>query len=141
MSHRILHTHSCDTPKCIVTLDDCNCTMQGGVWYCELHRARKILRCTKCQAEMMPGSLNGQCQTCNKVVDDAVNHPRHYGGADNPYETIKVIRAWELGFTLGNTVKYISRAGRKGSGKMIEDLKKAAWYLAEEIAFLERGCK
>ena len=40
-----------------------------------------------------------------------VNHPIHYGGKDNEYEAIKVIDAWDLGFSLGNTVKYISRAG------------------------------
>lgn len=62
---------------------------------------------------------------------EQVNHPAHYGGADNPYEAIKVIEAWGLGFCLGNTVKYISRAGKKGS--KIEDLRKAAWYLAREI--------
>ena len=45
----------------------------------------------------------------------AVDHPSHYGGADNPYEAIKVIEAWQLGFCLGNTVKYISRAGKKGT--------------------------
>lgn len=62
----------------------------------------------------------------------AVDHPLHYGGADNPYEAIKVIEAWGLGFCLGNTVKYISRAGRKGDA--IEDLEKARWYLDREIA-------
>ena len=36
----------------------------------------------------------------------AVEHPAHYGGADNPYEAIKVIEAWGLGFCLGNTIKY-----------------------------------
>ena len=46
-----------------------------------------------------------------------VNHPAHYGGEDNVYEVIKVIEAWELDFHLGNTVKYISRAGKKGSDK------------------------
>lgn len=56
---------------------------------------------------------------------DAVNHPAHYGGADNPYEAIKVIEAWELGFCLGNTVKYISRADKKGN--RLEDLRKARW--------------
>lgn len=61
---------------------------------------------------------------------EAVDHPAHYGG-DTVYEAIKVIEAWELGFCLGNTVKYISRAGKKGSA--IEDLKKAAWYLQREI--------
>lgn len=64
-------------------------------------------------------------------MSDNVNHPQHYGGADNPYEAIKVIEAWGLGFNLGNTVKYISRAGKKGA--TIEDLQKAAWYLNREI--------
>jgi hypothetical protein len=71
-------------------------------------------------------------------MTDLVNHPKHYGGADNPYEAIKVIEAWELGFCLGNTVKYISRAGKKTPGKL-EDLKKAAWYLAREIETLQKG--
>lgn len=64
-------------------------------------------------------------------MSEAVNHPAHYGGADNPYEAIKVIKAWSLGFCLGNTVKYISRAGKKGDA--LEDLKKARWYLDREI--------
>ncbi len=63
-------------------------------------------------------------------MSDAVNHPSHYGG-DTPYEAIKVIEAWKLGFNLGNTVKYISRAEHKGA--TIQDLKKAAWYLNREI--------
>jgi len=61
----------------------------------------------------------------------SVDHPAHYGGADNTYEAIKVIEAWELGFNLGNVIKYISRAGKKGS--KLEDLKKAQWYLNREI--------
>ena len=60
-----------------------------------------------------------------------VNHPTHYGGESNPYEAIKVIEAWELGFNLGNVVKYVSRAGKKGD--TLEDLHKAAWYLNREI--------
>jgi hypothetical protein len=63
---------------------------------------------------------------------EPVNHPIHYGGEDNPYEAIKVIEAWDLGFCLGNTVKYVSRCGKK-SDKALEDLKKAAWYLDREI--------
>lgn len=64
-------------------------------------------------------------------MTEAVNHPAHYGGANNPYEAIKVIEAWGLGFNLGNTVKYIARLGRKG--KRLEQLEKAAWYLQREI--------
>ena len=67
---------------------------------------------------------------------EQVNHPVHYGGEDDPYEAIKVIEAWELGFHLGNAVKYICRAGVKGDA--LTDLKKAAWYLKREIARLER---
>jgi hypothetical protein len=60
-----------------------------------------------------------------------VEHPAHYRGAQDPYETIKVIEAWDLNFHLGNTVKYISRAGKKGDA--LEDLLKAKWYLEREI--------
>jgi len=62
---------------------------------------------------------------------DNVNHPNHYKGKNNPYEAIKVIDAWELGFCLGNAVKYIARAGHKVD--KIEDLQKAIWYLQHEI--------
>lgn len=67
---------------------------------------------------------------------EEVDHPSHYGGADNPYEAIKVIEAWKLNFCLGNTVKYISRAEHKGS--TLTDLKKALWYLNYEIAAREK---
>jgi len=56
----------------------------------------------------------------------AVNHPAHYGGASNPYEAIKVIEAWGLGFCDGNVVKYLSRWKDRGG---IQDLRKAQWYL------------
>lgn len=81
------------------------------------------------------------------MAEDHVNHPAHYGGADNPYEAIKVIEAWKLGFCLGNAVKYISRAGKKlpaGGGlnseehARLEDLKKARWYLDREISRLDQ---
>lgn len=67
------------------------------------------------------------------MTKETVNHPSHYGGEDNPYEAIKVIEAWDLGFNLGNTVKYISRAGIKSKDTKLEDLKKALWYLNREI--------
>lgn len=70
------------------------------------------------------------------MTNDNINHPLHYGGADNLYEAIKVIEAWGLGFCLGNTVKYIARAGKKGD--RLEDLKKARWYLDREIARCEQ---
>lgn len=69
-------------------------------------------------------------------MTDAVNHPQHYGGEDNLYETINVVEAWELGFCLGNAVKYISRAGKK-TADAVEDLKKARWYVDREIKRVE----
>ena len=70
---------------------------------------------------------------------EMVNHPDHYKfGDNNQYEAIKVIDAWGLGFSLGNTVKYISRAGKKNKDKELEDLKKAAWYLQHHINTLEQ---
>ena len=69
---------------------------------------------------------------------EMVNNPLHYGGVDNPYEAIKVIEAWDLDFHLGNTVKYISRAGIKNPQKELEDLKKASWYLQRKINNLEK---
>lgn len=69
--------------------------------------------------------------------NEQVNHPNYYGGEDNPYEAIKVIDVWDLGFSLGNTVKYISRAGKKNKEKELEDLKKALWYLQHHIETLE----
>ena len=70
-------------------------------------------------------------------MKEHVNHPDHYGGESNIYEAIKVIDAWQLGFSLGNTVKYISRAGKKNPDKELEDLKKAKWYLDHHIKTVE----
>ena len=70
-------------------------------------------------------------------MKEAVNNPSHYGGADNPYEAIKVIDAWDLDFHLGNAVKYISRAGKKDPMKEIEDLKKAEFYIKHKIELLQ----
>ena len=79
----------------------------------------------------------GTCQ-CPTPKVEQVNHPSHYGGENNPYEAIKVIDSWDLGFSLGNTVKYISRAGKKGKDKELEDLRKALWYLEHHIKTIEK---
>ena len=68
-------------------------------------------------------------------MEEKVNNPRHYHPGN--YEAIKVINAWGLGFSLGNVIKYISRAGRKNGSSELEDLKKAQWYLNSAIQDLE----
>ena len=67
--------------------------------------------------------------TMEEPKHDPVNHPAHYkyGGI----ETIDFIEAKELGYNLGNVVKYVTRSDHKGNRK--EDLEKALWYLTREI--------
>lgn len=62
-----------------------------------------------------------------------VNHPRHYGGEENPYEVIKVIEAWKLNFNLGNAVKYLARSGKKMGESPVTALEKAIFYIDREI--------
>ena len=73
-------------------------------------------------------------------IEENVFHPSHYGGKDNPYETIKVIEAWGLddNFDLGNTIKYISRAGKKDKACLLQDLMKAQFYLNHEVEKLHK---
>ena len=70
---------------------------------------------------------------------DPVNHPAHY--TTGKIECIDFIEDKQLGFHLGNTVKYIVRAGKKDPSKTIEDLEKARWYLNRYIEKLsaEKG--
>lgn len=64
-------------------------------------------------------------------MNDPVNKPSHY--TDGKIEVIDFIEDKKLNFNLGNTVKYIARAGKKDPAKLLEDLKKAQWYLNREI--------
>lgn len=69
------------------------------------------------------------------MSDDAVNHPKHY--TQGGIECIDALEA-ALGadgvaaFCRGNAIKYLWRAGAKGD--LVEDLRKAAWYINREIA-------
>ena len=67
------------------------------------------------------------------IETEKVNHPDHYRA--HGLEAIEVIEAFGLGFNLGNAIKYILRAGRKGDKS--EDLRKAAWYVNRELTNLE----
>lgn len=72
-----------------------------------------------------------------------VNHPKHYGGENNPYEHIKVARAWGLvnNAFLYLCTKYIARYGKKEGASPLEDLQKARWYLDEAIKEMENSIK
>jgi hypothetical protein len=58
------------------------------------------------------------------MSNDPINNPSHY--TSGGIETIDFIESKDLGYHLGNVVKYISRWKHKGG---VEDLKKARWYL------------
>lgn len=60
---------------------------------------------------------------------DLVNNPSHYQGKG--IECIQVIEAFELGFNLGNAIKYILRAEKKALKDT--DLRKALWYINREL--------
>lgn len=56
--------------------------------------------------------------------------PDHYKLTPEP---IDVINGWDLGFCLGNVIKYIARAGRKAGESRDSDLHKAMEYLRMEL--------
>lgn len=62
-----------------------------------------------------------------------IDRPPHY--TFGAVEVIDAIEAWELGFHLGNVVKYVARSAHKG--QRLADLNKARWYLDREIRRLE----
>ena len=68
--------------------------------------------------------------TTTPAAIDHVNHPAHYVFAGHPsgVECIEIVES--LPFCLGNAVKYIYRAGRKGSAA--EDYRKAVWYFRRQ---------
>ena len=81
--------------------------------------------------EKLPADKHVDLQSVSEKVCDNVNHPDHYN--HGKIEVIDFIEDKELGFHLGNAVKYISRAGRKNPDKTVEDLRKAVWYINRQI--------
>ena len=94
--------------------------------------ALKICSTEEC-VELVRMWLERKCK--DNPPADNVNHPSHY--TSGKIEVIDFIEDKELGFHLGNAVKYISRAGRKNPDKIVEDLQKAVWYINREIGRLE----
>ena len=80
--------------------------------------------------EVVEGASNKK-----QTLGDPINHPSHYNSGR--LEVIDVIEDWDLDFHLGNAVKYIARAEHKG--ELVQDLKKAMWYLKRRIEQGEKG--
>lgn len=85
----------------------------------------ELLRQVKLEPEKIPKAY----------LDDAVNHPKHY--TDTPFglEVIEITDKYD--FSVGNALKYILRAGKKGDA--VEDLEKAVWYLKHKIELMKKN--
>ena len=74
-------------------------------------------------------------------VSDMVNHPSHYADTDLPAEVIDIIEPTiknypsEVGYHIGNVIKYLLRAPYKNNLK--EDVEKAEFYLKRTKDILE----
>ena len=88
-----------------------------------------MILCTGCKYNNL-----GKCECENPVgcdhylpseTNERVDHPSYYQGK---IEVIDFIEDKELGFHLGNAIKYIARAGKKTPDAK-EDIEKAIWYL------------
>jgi hypothetical protein len=130
---RVYTYHKSHTMNVWDTLVGASCRDCGAYTHFESTELRELLL-KPCP---YPKTLHGN--TVVVKIPDAVNHPAHYGGKDNPYEHIKVVDAWGLNYRLGNATKYICRAGRKPGADSLEDLRKAAFYLTDEIRRLTEG--
>jgi hypothetical protein len=69
-------------------------------------------------------------------MTDNVNHPKHFTSDPSGIECIQITR--HRNFNIGNAIKYLWRAGLKDETKHIEDLRKAVWYIEDEIKRLEK---
>lgn len=75
------------------------------------------------------------CNSNNISVIDNIRHPKHYNMGT--IEVIEVIEDWDLGFHIGNAVKYLARAKHKDNE--VQDLRKAIYYIKRKIRNIARA--
>lgn len=83
------------------------------------------------------GSVPVSPEVLREVIE-AVDHPKHYGGKDDPFEHVKVAEARGWGYHIGNATKYLWRMGKKVGADDLEDLEKARWYLDRFIQLVRQ---
>lgn len=91
--------------------------------YCVEHGPYNSLTCPSCAENM------NKPQKAHNVINDPVNHPKHYTDHPSGVECIQITE--HMGFNLGNALKYIWRCDLKKDA--IEDLEKAKWYIEREL--------
>jgi hypothetical protein len=90
--------------------------------------------------------------TMTECADENVEHPKHYADKNAPCECIEVIHyvakdlPGDVAIGIGNATKYLWRLGKKNPDsekgqtvreKILQDMRKAAWYLCDAISQME----
>ncbi len=117
--------------KCVATRD----SGLSGVWLVCIESAPNHTKDMQTiMADPTPvGVYEGWLQVWAKDENEPIDHPTHYNSHASGVEAITICR--HMNFNIGNAFKYLFRESKKGG---IEDLKKAAWYIADEIKRVEK---
>lgn len=81
------------------------------------------------------GGGGGGISVTPEPEPDVVNHPPHYNSHPSGIECIDIVR--HHNFDVGNAIKYLWRCGLKIGENDLTALKKAEFYIKDEIARLE----
>lgn len=91
-----------------------------------------VFECTNLQCTLCYPATREQFERLKVLTaHDPVSHPAHY--TRGKIEVIAFIEDQQLGYHLGQVIKYVCRAGHKDKDKYRQDLEKARWYLDREI--------
>lgn len=75
-----------------------------------------------------------ESEKLSRIDDDEFNpvsNPKHYNSHPSGIECIEITR--HHNFNIGNAIKYLWRQGLKDGSPSEEDLRKAIWYIEDEI--------
>lgn len=86
-------------------------------------------------ADRIQTTLNNALKMWDSSQYGKVNRPQYYTSHPSGVDCIDVAR--HHNFNVGNALKYLWRAGRKDGESTSKDLRKAVWYLIDEIATLD----
>lgn len=81
------------------------------------------------------GKVLGSVSTVFLPEYEWIDHPDHYNDNPSGVECIEIVR--HCNFNVGTVIKHLWRAGLKPGQDTLRDLKKAQWYLEDEIARVE----
>jgi hypothetical protein len=89
----------------------------------------RVSNCTDHKCKECPACLDREVKECFPHSDE-VKKPSHYNSHPSGIECKTITGAFN--FNLGNVIKYVWRAGLKGTD-VIQDLRKAREYIDFEI--------